>query len=228
MCSAPAVGGLGGPIPGCLPAQHRSLRGVLGESAWRRLPTAVRQRFAEPAVAVNYVGTFEVVRASGLGRVVAHLCRLLGTPVVPCTGRDIAAVVHVGPRGAGVDWNREYRWPGGKGWLVRSTKVIDASGRLVERLPARLCMPLEVYEREGVLHFVSTGYYFDLGRDAPGLGHRGHWQIWLPAWLSPGVTHVQHIDEADGWFRFTMHVVHPWFGELFYQTGRFRAAEEST
>ena len=24
---------------------------------------------------------------------------------------------------------------------------------------------------------------------------------------------------------FTMHVVHPWFGELFYQTGRFRAAE---
>lgn len=218
MCSAPAVQGLGNPLPGRLPAQHRGLRGVLGEGAWRRLPDAVRRRFAEPAVAVDYVGTFEIVRASGLGRAVAHLCRLLGTPVVPCTGCNVAAVVHVGPRAAGVAWNREYRWPDGKGWLVRSTKVIDAAGRLVERLPARLCMPLEVYERCGVLHFVSSGYFFDLG----------YLQIPLPAWLSPGVTHVQHIDAADGWFRFTMHVVHPWFGELFYQTGRFRAAEEST
>jgi Domain of unknown function (DUF4166) len=228
MRSVPAVGDLGGSIPDCSPAEHRGLRGVLGEAAWRRLPAAVRQRFAEPAVAVDYVGTFEVVRASGLGRIVAHLCRLLGTPVVPCTGRDVAAVVHVGPRAAGVDWNREYRWPGGKGWLVRSTKVIDAAGRLVEQLPARLCMPLEVYERDGVLHFVSTGYYFDLGPSDLTRRRSGRWCLTLPAWLSPGVTHVQHIDEAGGWFRFTMHVVHPWFGELFYQTGRFRAAEEST
>jgi hypothetical protein len=34
-----------------------------------------------------------------------------------------------------------------------------------------------------------------------------------------------HLDEAlGGWFRFTMTVTHPVFGELFYQTGRFRAA----
>lgn len=219
MCSSPVMmGNLAGSISEIRSA-HGGLRGVLGESAWGRLPAAVRQRFAEPAIAVDYVGTFEVVRANGCGRVLAHLCRLLGTPVVPCTGRDIAAVVHVGPRNAGVDWNREYRWPDGKGWLVRSTKVIDATGRLIERLPARLCMPLDVYEGHGVLHFVSSGYYFDLGRG---------WQLPLPAWLSPGITHVQHIDEADGWFRFTMRTVHPWFGELFYQTGRFRAAEEST
>lgn len=221
MCSAPAVvSDPAGSICERLPAEHRGLRGVLGEPAWRRLPGAVRQRFAEPAAAVDYVGTFEEVRASVWGQVVSHLCRLLGTPVVPCTGRDIQAVVHVGPRGAGVDWNREYRWPDGKGWLVRSTKVIDANGRLVERLPARLCMPLDVYERDAVLHFVSRGYYFDLGGDL------GRWRLPLPKWLSPGVTHVQHIDEAHGWFRFTMHVVHPWFGELFYQTGRFRAAPD--
>jgi len=238
MCSAPAVvSDPGGSSSRPWPAEHHGpgsgpqngpqscpqscaksgLRGVLGEPAWQRLPSAVRKRFAEPAVAVDYVGTFEVVRASRLGRLVSHVCRLLGTPVVPCTGRDIPAVVHVGPRGAGVAWNREYRWPDGKGWLVRSTKMIDSSGRLVEHLPARLCMPLEVYECNAVLHFVSSGYYFDLGR----------WRLPLPAWLSPGVTHVQHIDAAHGWFRFTMHVVHPWFGELFYQTGRFHAAEES-
>jgi hypothetical protein len=48
----------------------------------------------------------------------------------------------------------------------------------------------------------------------------------LPSLLSPGTTHVEHIDESGGWFRFTMTVTHPIFGELFYQTGRFKAAGE--
>jgi len=81
-------------------------------------------------------------------------------------------------------------------------------------------MPLDVYERAGALHFVSRGYYFDCGTS----GGR-HLRLPLPTWLSPGTTHVEHQDEADGWFRFTMTVSHPFFGELFYQTGRFRAAE---
>ena len=51
-------------------------------------------------------------------------------------------------------------------------------------------------------------------------------KIPLPAWLSPGTTHVEHADESNGWFRFTMTVTHPLFGEVFYQTGRFRAARE--
>ncbi len=76
-------------------------------------------------------------------------------------------------------------------------------------------MPLRVYERGGGLHFVSHGYYFALGKRL---------RIPLPAWLSPGVTHVEHHDQAAGWFRFTMTVTHPLFGELFYQTGLFHAA----
>jgi hypothetical protein len=103
---------------------------------------------------------------------------------------------------------------------VHSTKVIGADGVLVEELPARLRMPLDVYERQGVLHFVSKGYYFDLGFR---LG-TGTAKINLPWWLSPGTTHVEHIDETDGWFRFTMTVNHPVLGEVFYQTGRFHAA----
>lgn len=206
-----------------LPA-HVGLHGILGDTAWKRLPAAVRDRFGEPARRVDYVGEFEIVRASRLGRVLAFLCRLIGTPVVPRTGRRVPAIVHVGPEGNGVAWNREYRWPGERYCLVRSTKVIDADGRLVERLPARLCMPLEVREREGTLHFVSRGYYFDLGT---WFGDRSL-EISLPSWLSPGVTHVEHRDESDGWFRFTMTVTHPFFGEMYYQTGRFRAAKEPT
>jgi hypothetical protein len=203
-------------------AQHRvSLEGVLGEAAWQRLPGTVRARFGEPAVAVDYVGEFEIVRASVLGRFIAWVCQLIGTPVVPRTGLHVPAVVRVGPAERGVTWKREYHWPDRSTCLVRSTKVITPDGTLVEELPARLCMPLDVYERSGELHFVSRGYYFDLGVRRNGRRRR----VPLPAWLSPGTTHVEHLDESSsGWFRFTMTVTHPVFGELFYQTGRFRAA----
>jgi hypothetical protein len=201
--------------------QHRGLQSVLGQAAWARLPEAVRVRFAEPAVAIDYVGKFDVVRASWLGRLLAFACLLLGTPIVPRTGLCVPAIVHVGPTPTGVAWNREYRWPNGGACLVRSTKTIDSRGGLVERLPAHLCMPLHVFERCGVLHFVSRGYYFDFGQPD---GRR--FRVPLPILLSPGTTHVEHIDEAHGWFRFTMTVTHPLCGELFYQTGRFRAAGE--
>jgi hypothetical protein len=203
------------PARGAVAEHKRSgLQAVLGERYWQRLPATVRERFAEPAKRVDYVGSFETVRASLLGRAIALVCRLIGTPVAPRVGRNVAAIVHVDPVPGGVAWNREYRWPQGGSNLVRSTKTIDVTGRLVERLPAGLCMPLEVFECEGVLHFVSDGYYFEW---------RGH-RLPLPRWLAPGTTHVQHIDENDGWFRFTMSVTHPLFGEIFFQTGRFRAA----
>src|SRR5258705_7126832 len=83
--------------------RHYGLESVLGEAAWARLPQAVRERFDDPPVVVDYIGEFDVVRA---------------------------------------------------------TKIIDSRGHLVERLPARQCMPLDVYEQRGVLHFVSRGYYF--------------------------------------------------------------------
>jgi hypothetical protein len=210
------------PFSGPATSKHLGLQSVLGNAAWARLPEAVRVRFAEPAVAVDYVGNFDIVRASWLGRIVALACLLLGTPVVPRTGTHVPAIVHVGPTPNGVAWNREYRWPNAGPCLVRSTKMLDSHGGLVEQLPARLCMPLHVFEQRGVLHFVSRGYYFDVGRRRDG----ERIKVLLPGFLSPGTTHVEHIDEANGWFRFTMTVTHPLFGEMFYQTGRFKAAGE--
>jgi hypothetical protein len=197
----------------------RGLRHVLGDAAWMRLPPAVRLRFGAAAPEVDYVGEFETVRASGLGRICAFCCQLIGTPVVARTGNNIPAIVHVAHTARGTQWRREYRWPRRSPCLVRSTKVIGPDGLLVEELPAHLCMPLTVYEAGGALHFVSRGYYFDL--PLPWSSRRI--RIPLPRWLAPGTTHVEHVDEAAGWFRFTMTVTHPLFGELFYQTGRFRA-----
>ena len=209
-------------------ASRRSgIHSLLGDFAWRRLPPAVRARFGEPILRVDYVGEFDVVRASTVGRVIALLCQAIGTPVVPRTGERVPAIIHVGPVDRGASWLREYRWPDGRACRVHSTKVAGPDGTLIEELPAGLRMPLSVYERRGVLHFVSKGYYFEFGLGALGatLGVASI-KIPLPSWLSPGTTHVEHADESDGWFRFTMTVAHPLLGEVFYQTGRFRAAGE--
>ena len=207
------------PIPQQRSCTPHTLKDVLGNAAWTRLPRAVRVRFAHAAPAVDYVGEFDIVRASLLGRIIAWACQIIGTPVAPRTGNNVPAIVHVGPSRRGVEWRREYRWPGHSPCLVRSTKVIGPDGTLVEELPARLCMSLDVYEEAGSLHFVSRAYYFDI--TIPGTRRRV--RVVLPLWLSHGTTHVEHIDEADGWFRFTMTVTHPHFGEMFHQTGRFHA-----
>jgi hypothetical protein len=193
------------------------IRQVLDAAAWGRLPETVRERFADAAPDVIYGGAFELVRASRLGKLFAWLGTFVGTPVVPRNGANVEARVQVRANRAGVEWRREYRWDDGTAHVVRSTKVVTPHG-LVERLPARLCMPLDVSEEQGVLVFTSRGYFFDLGW---GLA------LPLPAFFSPGVTRVEHVDLGHGWFRFTMLVMHPRFGEMFFQTGRFCALEET-
>jgi hypothetical protein len=207
----------------CAPPRRdrHGLRHVLGTAAWMRLPAAVRERFAESAADVTYAGAFEVVRASFLGRLFARLGTLFGTPVVPRGGANVAARVSVRETAAGVAWIREYLWHDGTRHVVSSTKVIDGQA-LIEKLPARLNMPLHVFEERGVLVFESRGYYFDLRVGDFGV------RVPLPELLSPGTTRVEHVDLGHGWFRFTMIVWHPWFGEMFFQTGRFCAAEENS
>ena len=196
---------------------RHGLRDVLGATAWSRLPEAVRERFADTTAVATYAGAYEVVRASALGRVFGWIGILFGTPVAPRAENHVAARVLVRPDARGVAWDREYLWADGTRSLVCSTKVVTEDGLLIEMLPARLCMPLDTYVEGGVLHFVSRGYYFHLGAG---------FRLWLPPLLSPGVTHVEHIDLGHGWFRFTMTVTHPLGGEVYFQTGRFCAAEE--
>jgi hypothetical protein len=198
--------------------RHPSIRKVLGEAAWLRLPDAVRARFADDILHAEYVGTFAVVRASNAGKVLALLCRMIGTPIAPYTGNDVPAIVRVfANANGGMVWERDYQFSAQRACVVSSTKQVDAAGGFVEALPVGLRMPLHVFERDRSLHFVSRGYFF-------------HWfgvRIPLASWLPPGVTHVEHSDEGDGWFRFTMTVTHQWLGEVYFQTGRFRSAREA-
>jgi hypothetical protein len=196
-----------------------SIRKAIGETAWARLPPAVRARFVDSTLQAAYTGTFETVRASLAGRMLALGCILLGTPVTPHTGIRVPATVRVfvGKSG-GMVWERTYRFPGRRPCVVSSTKQAGDRGELIEALPFGLQMPLEVFESAGALHFLSRGYYFSC------FGRR----LRVPDFLPPGRTHVVHTDEGDGWFRFTMTTTHRWFGEVYFQTGRFRAASEAS
>jgi hypothetical protein len=190
-----------------------NVRTLLGETAWRSLPETARARFADQAASAEYRGTFDEVRASCAGRLLALCCRLIGTPVAPFTGMNVPATVNVfATRDGGTAWQRIYEFPGRKPCVVESIKRLSREGTVIEALPAGLRMALDVYARDGVLHFVSNAYYFELGK----------LRITLPDWLPPGTTHVEHIDLGDGIFRFTMRVRHRWLGEVFYQTGCFR------
>ncbi len=206
------------------PRGRHGLRQLLGADAWLRLPAAVRERFAEAAPDATYAGAFELVRASLLGRCFAWLGTLFGTPVVPRGGEHVEARVRVRATAGGVAWHRDYLWPDGTRHVVSSTKVVVGC-ELVEKLPARLNMRLRVSEEDGVLVFTSRGYYFDLSFGDLTIGGF-RLRLPLPALLTPGTTRVEHVDLGHGWFRFTMVVTHSWFGEVFFQTGRFCATED--
>jgi hypothetical protein len=203
------------PTTTATPTQRNpDFRRLLGEAAWQRLPAAVRARFEsiEHATTTVYRGRMKVA-ASLAGRCLAQLCRLIGTPVAPYTGADVRVHVEVfdDVLHGGVVWQRRYEFPGRAPIIVRSTKRLDDDGGLVEVLNAGLHMRLRVFEQDAALHFLSTGYFFRIGK----------LQIALPAWFLPGATHVVHEDKGNGRFRFAMSTVHRQLGTVYEQDGEF-------
>ena len=212
---SPALIDCGGPPPG-------DIATVIGAAAWWRLTDDIRRRFACSAAHTQnqtFAGVMTVVRASMAGRILAHVCRLIGTPLAPFTGSDVPVTVRVDPalKGRGVRWEREYAFATGQKVIVRSTKIVDPAGsRLLELVGGGFGMLLDVFEQDRALHFVSTRYFWQ------GLGAR----VYLPDLLSPGIAHVIHTDIGGGRFRFTIAITHPLLGLMFYQDGVFAEAGE--
>jgi hypothetical protein len=46
----------------------------------------------------------------------------------------------------------------------------------------------------------------------------------IPALLTPGDIIVEHREEREGRFSFTLTVMHPWFGRILHQVAFFRDA----
>lgn len=196
-----------------------SFRSLLGELAWRRLPSAVRERFAwkpAPGAEIRYAGMMLVVRSSAMGWLVAQACRLIGTPLAPYRGGDVPTTVtlRLDRDGSGIVWDRLYRFPGHAPVHCVSSKKVAAGDGLIECVGAGIGMWLKLSEHKGELHFRSTGYFW----------RRGGLRLRLPGWLTPGELLVVHADLGGGWFRFRIAVTHPVLGETFFQDGIF--AEE--
>jgi hypothetical protein len=198
-----------------------SFRALLGELAWRRLEPAVRARFAvkpAPGGEILYRGTMAEVAATRVGRLLAQLCRLLGTPLAPHVGRDVPAEVRLrlDADGSGIVWERAYHFAQRAPVTCVSVKRAEAAG-LVETVGGGIGMALALAERRGALRFRSTGFFW---------GWRG--RRWAqPRWLSPGVMHVVHTDLGGGRFRFELGLTHALFGQIIRQHGVFVQARRA-
>lgn len=196
------------------PPNAIDFRRLLGREAWDQLPAAVRRRFGLHAEGVTtvYDGRM-VVEASLFGRLIAQICRLIGTPLAPWTGLDVptSVDVHLDHRG-GLVWARTYRFAGRPAILVSSTKLMDVEGRLLEVVRGGLGMELTVTVEDGALHFRSRCYFARIGP----------LRLRIPDLLTPGRAHVVHRDRGGGTFRFTLAFHHPWFGRTLFQDGVFR------
>lgn len=198
------------------PREYPNFQSLLGHRAWRLLPEAIRRRFNGThgrRSETIYAGVMTEVRASRIGLLLARVCTLFGTPVVPFVGRNVPVFVRLFnvPDKAGVAWERMYRFPNQPICAVRSVKLLSKNNVLTESLGYGLSMPLKVCVKYGELRFVSQGYYFQWGPI----------RLPLPRWFPPGTTTVIHRDLGDGQFCFILQTDHPWFGEMFYQEGYF-------
>ncbi|MBB3178030.1 DUF4166 domain-containing protein [Variovorax sp. Sphag1AA] len=191
------------------------LPSLVGDEGWRRLPAAVRRRFGPAHRDAVYEGEL-TLHCSPIGRLFAWASGWLGGPLTDERG-DVPARVRVYGNGlGGVVWERHFAIAG-RDKLVRSTKMADDHGRLVERTDGGLSMALDVFEDDGALVFQSRSYFFALaGRRLP-----------IPGMFTPGTCRVEHHDLGNGRFRFVLSMVHPWWGTTFRQSGEFTDPEGS-
>ncbi|WP_462386826.1 DUF4166 domain-containing protein [Acidovorax sp. Q11] len=195
------------------PATALDLHAMVGATAWARLPAAVQRRFGTAHADVSYEGHMDL-RCSLVGHVYAALTRVWGGPLTHINTTALPATVRVSGNGCGgVVWERCFHTgtASGAGRTVRSTKELGPDGRLLERTDGGLAMSLEVLEEDGALVFRSRRFWWV----------RGRLRIPVPALLTPGTCRVAHTDLGGGQFRFTLSMVHPWWGETFHQSGVF-------
>lgn len=195
------------------PATALDLHAMVGATAWARLPAAVQRRFGTAHANVSYEGHMDL-RCSLVGHVYAALTRVWGGPLTHINTTALPATVRVSGNGCGgVVWERCFHTgtDSGAGRTVRSTKELGPDGRLLERTDGGLSMSLDVLEEDGALVFRSRRFWWV----------RGHLRIPVPALLTPGACRVAHTDLGGGQFRFTLSMVHPWWGETFHQSGVF-------
>lgn len=188
---------------------------------WRILPPAIQRRFMKythPRAAIIYQGRVHKTRLSRLGRVLARVTLVIGSPLPLEHGARGPATVIV--REAtdfnGQYWTRVYPTSRAMPQVIQSAKKFAGPTGLEEMISPRIGVALTLRARRDSLSFTSSGYFLLLaGRRIP-----------IPRILSPGQMTVTHRQTGRRRFRFTLQLTHPVVGELVYQTGIFEELEQ--
>ncbi len=199
-------------ITGIEPANFSDL---LPDRHWRRLPPAIRQRFARaftPNHTVCYLGYTIDNRMSRLGWCLAQVARLVGSPLPLFTNTGPVAVTVTDHEGnAGQSWCRIYHRERGFAQCIQSIKRFRGPTGLEEYLGYGIAMALALSVKDNALVFTSTEFALYVGAV----------RMALPRWLSPGTLTVVHRERHDHTFEFILTLHHRLFGELIYQNLRF-------
>src|SRR5262249_31128689 len=112
---------------------------LLGSAAWLRLPLPVRRRFGRrlrAGAAATYAGEIVESRRTNFGKLLAHLCRLIGAPLPLYDDVAVPAVVTVTEDGAtgGQFWTRMYGRARGFPQVIHSSKRFAGPTGLEEYL----------------------------------------------------------------------------------------------
>jgi hypothetical protein len=198
------------------PLHDLRFRALLGAAAWSGLPPAVRQRFSRrlsPGASVTYAGEITESRRTRLGKLIAHLCRVIGGPLPLYDDVAVPAVVTVTEDSAtgGQVWTRMYGRLRGFPQVIHSSKRFTGPTGLEEYLGFGFGIALAASADGKALHFRSDHYFVAVGSV----------RLRLPRWLGPGDLTISHVDRGDGGFAFVLALHHPLFGEIIHQTGLF-------
>lgn len=196
-------------------------RTLLGETAWAKLPAAVRRRFSKRlsgGASLTYQGVVTTMRISVAGRLLAQLARAVGAPLpfdISCVSRPAVVVVTEDPVTGGQFWIRQYGRASGFPQTVHSSKRFSGPTGLEEYVGYGFGMTLTLEATPRALYFLSDRYFFEIAA----------LRVWIPRWLCPGRLAVGHRELGGGRFVFSLDLKHPLFGALISQEAVFRDGE---
>ena len=180
-------------------------------SDWARLPQSLRRRFEAGHGPAVYRGAMSF-ETSVIGAIFAVLARAFGAPLTGRREANVPVDVDVRAVGDGVAWARRLD----DGHCIRSVKSAGPGGTVLERTDGGLGMVLYVSIEDEALVFTSRSFFLEVGR----------WRVTIPGVLTPGRCRVEHRAIDDGWFRFSLTMIHPLWGTTFRQTGIFTDSQE--
>ncbi len=177
------------------PQQPRScsFQALLGSSAWRRLPRAIRERFTG-LVSGCFSGRLIKRRSTWQGDLLVQLGRLIGSPLPSGSGAtDVVVSVAQNKTLSGAIWTRVYQREGFP-QVINSVKRFAGPTGLEEYLGFGVVMALAVSVEQRALRFDSAGFYLA----------RGRWRIRLPLPIEMKVLHEVSEEGPASAFAFAL------------------------